>query len=176
MGFSGGGTGSFSLPNHEHTNVLEDGGQLDEAVSLIDDEGAPVTLETWLNTAIAAGAPTSEVDTNTTGDQTINSTDVDLNDMAVTLPNNTGKSLVIITARWYSTTLGASANIRFLDAAAGQPYYDCHTHVAGQAHINTYCYIADNDGQVIKAQGKWGSSQSWVFTSSGSTIMALELN
>ncbi len=53
MGFGGGGSGSFVLPNHEHTNVLADGGELDEIVSLINN-GATVTMKAWMDTAIAA--------------------------------------------------------------------------------------------------------------------------
>lgn len=44
MGFGGGGSGSFVLPNHDHTNVLADGGELLEATSLIDG----ITLAAWI--------------------------------------------------------------------------------------------------------------------------------
>lgn len=44
MGFGGGGSGSFVLPNHTHTNVLADGGALVGATSLIDLE----TIDTYL--------------------------------------------------------------------------------------------------------------------------------
>ncbi len=50
MGFGGGGSGSFVLPNHDHTNILADGGELLEATSLIDG----VTLQTWVSAEIAA--------------------------------------------------------------------------------------------------------------------------
>ncbi len=49
MGFGGGGSGSFVLPNHDHTNVLADGGELLEATSLIDG----VTLKAWLDAGLA---------------------------------------------------------------------------------------------------------------------------
>ena len=45
MGFGGGGSGSFVLPNHDHTNVLADGGELLEATSLIDG----ITLKAWVD-------------------------------------------------------------------------------------------------------------------------------
>ena len=48
MGFGGGGTGSFVLPDHLHTNALADGGALDEAVSLINDGAADVTFAAWM--------------------------------------------------------------------------------------------------------------------------------
>ncbi len=43
MGFGGGGSGSFVLPNHTHTAVLQDGGVLGGASSLVDAE----TLDAW---------------------------------------------------------------------------------------------------------------------------------
>jgi hypothetical protein len=43
MGFGGGGSGSFVLPNHDHTNVLADGGELEELVTLVDGS----TLAAW---------------------------------------------------------------------------------------------------------------------------------
>lgn len=36
MPFGGGGSGSYSLQNHKHTNTLQDGGSLDSTASLID--------------------------------------------------------------------------------------------------------------------------------------------
>ena len=45
MGFGGGGTGSFALPNHDHTNALEDGGELLENTTLVDGS----TMLAWLN-------------------------------------------------------------------------------------------------------------------------------
>jgi hypothetical protein len=45
MGFGGGGSGSFVLPNHDHTNVLADGGELLEATTLIDG----ITLAAWMS-------------------------------------------------------------------------------------------------------------------------------
>ena len=53
MGFGGGGSGSFVLPNHDHTNVLADGGELLEAISLIDG----ITLKAWLDAAILTAVP-----------------------------------------------------------------------------------------------------------------------
>jgi hypothetical protein len=50
MGFGGGGSGSFVLPNHEHTNVLADGGALVGATSLVDAE----TLDAWFATEFAS--------------------------------------------------------------------------------------------------------------------------
>lgn len=44
MGFGGGGSGSFVLPDHDHTNGLADGGELLQATSLIDG----ITLQAWL--------------------------------------------------------------------------------------------------------------------------------
>ncbi len=36
MGFGGGSSGSFSLPNHKHTNTLLDGGELKDLETLVD--------------------------------------------------------------------------------------------------------------------------------------------
>ncbi len=52
MGFGGGGSGSFVLPNHLHTNGAADGGDLEEAVTLVD--GA--TMLAWWNAKLAAAA------------------------------------------------------------------------------------------------------------------------
>lgn len=71
MGFSGGGTGAFSLPDHTHTNTLLDGGELEKAVSLIDGD----TLQTWLannqtlvllDNHVASGAESSHTFTPST--------------------------------------------------------------------------------------------------------------
>lgn len=43
MGFTGGNTGAFSLPNHKHTNAALDGGEFDELVSLING----ITFKAW---------------------------------------------------------------------------------------------------------------------------------
>ena len=38
MGFGGGGSGSFVLPDHTHSSVLEDGGELERLVTKVDTE------------------------------------------------------------------------------------------------------------------------------------------
>ena len=38
MGFGGGGSGSFVLPNHTHSSVLEDGGELEKLITKVDTE------------------------------------------------------------------------------------------------------------------------------------------
>jgi|SaaInlStandDraft_2_1057019.scaffolds.fasta_scaffold10173_8 hypothetical protein len=50
MGFGGNSNGSFSLPDHLHTDTLLDGGSLEELVTLVD--GA--TLAAWVAAKIAA--------------------------------------------------------------------------------------------------------------------------
>jgi len=47
--FGGGGTGAFSLPDHLHTDTDQDGGVLDQSVSLINDGVDDVTLEEWFD-------------------------------------------------------------------------------------------------------------------------------
>jgi hypothetical protein len=176
MGFGGGGTGSFSLPDHEHTDTLQDGGALVGNTSLVDSE----TLDTYVASEVATLKPVPSISTdqNTTGDQTINSSSfVDLNDMSITLPNNTGSSMVIAVIRWYSSTLGASGRMTWEDD--GTPVgveQDPHALKAGSAIITTLCRVFANDGSVITVAGKWGSSQSWVFTTPTSTIYSLEVN
>lgn len=54
MGFGGGGSGSFVLPNHDHTNVLADGGELDADVSLIHDGINAVTFDAWIAAKFAS--------------------------------------------------------------------------------------------------------------------------
>ncbi len=58
MGFGGGGSGSFVLPNHTHTNVLLDGGSLEELVSLVD--GA--TMKVWIDNKIALAQGVEKLD------------------------------------------------------------------------------------------------------------------
>ncbi len=53
MGFGGGGTGSFVLPNHTHTNAIANGGALVGATSLIDLE----TIDTYFASEYAAVKP-----------------------------------------------------------------------------------------------------------------------
>jgi len=48
MPFGGGGTGSFSLPDHLHTDVVQDGGELERDVTLVDGE----TLEEYVDSKV----------------------------------------------------------------------------------------------------------------------------
>ncbi len=91
MGFGGGGSGSFVLPNHKHTNVLADGGALVGATSLIDLE----TIDAYFATEYALVKPTF---TNTSAANTSFSTGstslVNVTSAAVTL-QATGKFLFV---------------------------------------------------------------------------------
>jgi len=45
MGFGGGGSGSFVLPDHTHSSVLDDGGELERLITKVDLD----TLQTYRN-------------------------------------------------------------------------------------------------------------------------------
>jgi hypothetical protein len=104
MGFSGGGTGSFSLPNHNHTNVLLDGGELDEAVSLIDN-GATVTLKAWCEGLIASNKASfaSEQDQLTSDFTTSSNTPVNVTGLSVGL-DAAGQALMTFDCPWANSS------------------------------------------------------------------------
>ncbi len=101
MGFGGGGSGSFVLPNHKHTNVLADGGELEDLVSLVD--GA--TLQAWVTAEIAAVQTTftQEVDKLTSDFSTTSNTKVAVTGLSVVL-GATGQALMTMDLTWRNST------------------------------------------------------------------------
>jgi len=57
MGIGGGGTGTYSLQDHTHTNADEDGGALVGDTTLVDAE----TLDTWFNSSFDARVVTPKM-------------------------------------------------------------------------------------------------------------------
>jgi hypothetical protein len=113
MGFGGGGSGSFVLPNHKHTNVLADGGDLEEAVTLVDG----VTLAAWLtakgflSTTTITTANLAATFTNNTG------TLLEVTGMSIVLTNVAGGACTILFNSNYSQ--GAGKQFRFVIADDG---------------------------------------------------------
>jgi hypothetical protein len=181
MGFGGGGTGSFSLPDHNHTNVLQDGGELDETVSLIDN-GATVTLKAWIDAAIAAAivAPTTQSQINTAVFSTSSTSLVDITGMSLTLPSNTGKSLVTVALSYNSNTVANECIVCIKDDTTDlELYSDALATVSRRQNIFISA-IVENDGQAVKARVKSGSgAQTIDFQVGGNLanrIKSLEIN
>ena len=88
MGFGGGGSGSFVLPDHTHTNAIADGGDLEDLVSLVD--GA--TLQAWFDAEFALVKPVYSKQTivPTTAQTTTSTSLVDMTAGTLTLPTRTG--------------------------------------------------------------------------------------
>jgi hypothetical protein len=105
MGFGGGGSGSFVLPNHKHTNVLADGGELEELVSLVD--GA--TMKAWVTAEIAAGKTvfTKETDRLTSIFSTVSATKVPITGLSVVL-DASGQALINFYCSFYNTVAGST--------------------------------------------------------------------
>ncbi len=106
MGFGGGGSGSFVLPNHTHTNALADGGALQELVSLVD----ATTIKAYSDAEYAANhvLPTIQEVTFATVFTTTSAVPVDVTGSTLTLPTVTnGKGLVIVAAQCANSSAGA---------------------------------------------------------------------
>lgn len=155
MGFGGGGSGAFSLPNHLHTNALLAGGALDEAVSLINDGVGDVTFITWINAILAAKAPTRQRVVPGTNFSTTSLTLVDVTGYKITMPTVTnGKFLVNFVVNSHNTSLGA-VNVYVLvdDVTAKQPQ-QVSCPAANYVLINTLSLTGTQSGQAIKLQMK----------------------
>lgn len=111
MGFGGGGSGSFVLPNHDHTNILADGGELLEGTSLIDG----VTLQTWWTGEYATAkhsAPTIQKDILTVNFTTASGIVVDVTGLVLTLPTVTdGKALTNTVFSIYNGTVNSNSAV-----------------------------------------------------------------
>ena len=148
MGFGGGGSGSFVLPNHTHTNVLADGGALSDTSSLVD----AATIQVWFDNEYAAvkGSISSQKDTLSPQFTTTSGTYVDVTGITLTLPNNTGKALIALMAQ-YKASANQHAFFKIYDGSA-QDEMQNRTDTVNAYYSNTVTHIADNDGQVIKVQ------------------------
>jgi hypothetical protein len=154
MGFGGGGSGSFVLPNHKHTNVLADGGALDEAISLINDGAADVTFSTWVNAKITSAhtSPTIQRDELGANVTTTSVTFVDITGLSITVPNNTGKFLITAGLNHFTVGAGATNRFRILDNSTAYAEGVVQTTTSTINTISTLVHAGDNDGQVVKAQ------------------------
>ena len=156
MGFGGGGSGSFVLPNHDHTNVLADGGELLEATSLIDG----ITLKAWLDTAIAASVaaniPTIQHDSLGANVTTVSTSFVDITGLSITVPNKTNGKFMLTGVYVYTNSTSANIRFRFVDDATNiNAVVD--TSIAGNNATTTDCYTGNSNGQVVKSQFLTGS-------------------
>jgi hypothetical protein len=167
MGFGGGGTGSFALPNHTHTNVTEDGGELEELVSLVD--GA--TLQAWVSAEIlsAKPVPASQEVLKSGTFTTTSSTLVDITGMTATLPNNDGKSLVIFQI-YYNMSANYDATFDIMDNTTLQNKATTKYDSTINTNSMTLIHIADNDGQAVKLQGNTEASQTLSIYGGGTKV------
>jgi hypothetical protein len=154
MGFNGGGTGSFVLPDHTHTATDEDGGVLDADGTLVD----AATLEAFVDSRLPAVATRQDV--TVSGSQTFvtNDTFEDVTGLAITMPNNTNKSLVVFTVEWLSAAVGGSCFIRLVNDGVAEDDFLMQVATAGRPIVTTLPLVVDNDGQIIKVQATRTSS------------------
>ncbi len=156
MGFGGGGSGSFVLPNHDHTNVLADGGELLEATSLIDG----ITLKAWVDSAVAvsvaATAPTIQQSLMLVSFTTSSITYVDLTSCTLTMPAPTGKAIIEWQCSWYHSVAGAML-WRFVDDGVAQGDSQQYHWTGGGYWVtsqSTYCTVLNS--QIVKIQVRQG--------------------
>jgi hypothetical protein len=175
MGFGGGGSGSFVLPNHLHTNGVADGGDLEELVSLIDG----ITFKAWLDAAIAASPATTQT-VEKSGDFTTTSTSVvDFTGMSITMPNVTnGKYMLSCVLDW-SRSIAGLCQWRFMEAATPKNYLSAYSS-GGVIDflISPMNLVGDLSGQIIKIQG-FTQSGTLTIVGSGasySNMQSLEIN
>jgi hypothetical protein len=152
MGFGGGGSGSFVLPNHKHTNVLLDGGELEELVSLVD--GA--TLNAWLAAKLLLIAPTNQSITLSGDFTTVSTTVVDVTGMSLTVANRSnGKYIFNALIDMYCTSAGADCEFRLMHNATAQPYARQNQGGTGGIESIVNLPLTGNlDGAVVKLQCK----------------------
>ena len=166
MGFGGGGTGSFSLPDHTHTATLQDGGSLEDLASLVDD----VTLQTWVSAEIASAvtSPTKQLVTLGSTFSTTSTTLVDITGMSITVANKTNGKFVM-SANMTSSALAIN-NASFAwsdDGVVGQDFVQHFSHVGNE--IVTLNHVGDSDGQVVKLQCHITSTTLYVSAGAGSS-------
>ncbi len=151
MGFGGGGSGSFVLPNHKHTNVLADGGNLEELVSLIDG----ITLKVWLDAAIAAiPVATAQAIGLTAGDFSTTSTSwVDVTGMSLTLPN-TSRVFLSTAFLMLNSSNAAAQDFRYMNDSTAQKEGHFFQSNAGAWQPVATSMSGTCSGQVIKIQVK----------------------
>jgi hypothetical protein len=155
MGFGGGGSGSFVLPNHDHTNAAADGGALDEAISLINDGAADVTFATWISNILASKAPIKQ-NVIKTADTTSTSTSlVDIPDLTLTMGGTGGVTMVTMILS-YSLSTTSNSFFTFADGGTDQTGQTMKrtTNSAGYDKSIAITYTADRSSQIIKGRMK----------------------
>ncbi len=152
MGFGGGGSGSFVLPNHDHTNILADGGELLEGTSLIDG----VTLQTWWTAEYATAkhlAPTIQQDVLTVNFTTTSGTHVDVTGLLLTMPNVTdGKALINCSFSIYNATVNSNSVVSMkVNAVQEGEEQLCTQGNGNEVHSSLFPLVVDCNGDVIQA-------------------------
>jgi|APSaa5957512493_1039668.scaffolds.fasta_scaffold04521_8 hypothetical protein len=148
MGFSGGGTGSFVLPDHTHTNAIANGGALVGATSLVD----AAVMDTYVYGELAPG--TSQADEVTTNQVFSGTNGVleDVTDMTLTMPTNANKAIVTFIVKWTGASIGTPLLLAIVDDGTAGTTISTTLAVAGQAIISTISKVVENDGQIVKLQ------------------------
>ena len=149
MGFGGGGSGSFVLPNHTHTNVLANGGELEDLVSLVDG----VTMQVWLDAELALKKPLISDVLRTTNFTTVSSTYVDITTFTKTMSNVTnGKALLIGVLQTYSSANNSPMWFQWLDNSVGKFFIAYHGVAINTLATQTLPCVTTTEGQICKMQ------------------------
>jgi hypothetical protein len=163
MGFGGGGSGSFVLPNHKHTNVLADGGNLEELVSLIDG----ITFKAWIDAKILANAPTIDSVVNAANFSTSAGVYVDVTGMSITMPTKTNGKYMLVASLIVSTSIAVKTiYVRFVDDVTATGGLVSYVSVggAGTQTMVSNAIVGDLSGQVVKLQvNDWGGGTVTVY-------------
>ncbi len=100
------------------------------------------------------GATVATQNVYKTATTTTNSTSyIDIPDMSIALPNNTGKSIIILIANVRNDTINGENTCAIYDGSDQKATRQVQE-VAQKYNVVTICHIADNDGQTVKGRIK----------------------
>ncbi len=118
--------------------------------------------------------PTHQEDTLGSNFATTSATLVDVTGISITLPNNSGYSLITANLTHACTTV-ENLCFSFYDGSAVQTYYA--THPDSSYYHNTFTHIAQNNGQEIKIQvARGGASGTLTIYDALSKVETLEFS
>jgi hypothetical protein len=166
MGFGGGGSGSFVLPNHEHTNAVADGGELDQTLSLMNG----VIMQTWRK-AVLTKQEYKLGSTFTTSSLTL----VDVTAFTLTMLNNTGKFSCTGSVTTNHSVIDGEIIVVLSDGGVDQESIYAVATVANRYKVVPLAYVGDNDGQVLKLRMKIITAGNGNLIVSGDTSNYMEI-
>ena len=166
MGFGGGGSGSFVLPNHTHTNALADGGALPSATTLID----ALTIQAYSDAEYTANHVKPVVQQFHLGTifSTSSATLVDITGMTLTLPTVTdGKAFICCTFTVSNSVTLTNSVVALLDDGVVVSQNQDYTFAAAYPYSDSVLWTMDLDGSVLKCQTLAGAGTTSIQASSG---------